>query len=101
MLYDGLRVKRFLIELERAMAAATPEARARVSGAYRSLIRGVVGCTDEIGREFKPTGRAAIGLVGDLLAAMTKTNGGAALLLNLRKLAPTIGPHVAALVSTL
>lgn len=83
------------------MAAASPAARERVAEAYRSLIRGVVGCTDEIGKEFKPSGRAAIGLVGDLMAAMTRSNGGAALMANLRKLAPTIGPHVAALVSTL
>ncbi len=84
------------------MAAATPEQRARVSEAYRSLIRGVVGCTDVIGGAFKPSGMAAMGMLGDLMSAMTKgAAGGALLMANLRKLAPTIGPHVAALISTL
>jgi hypothetical protein len=78
----------------------SPAERAEVSRAYQSLIRGVAASTDVIGGHFKPSSMATLGLLGSLSSAMGP-GGGDKILRDLRITAPTIGPHVTALVSAL
>jgi hypothetical protein len=100
LLYDAGSVKRFLRELEQCLKTLNPAQREEVTIAYRSLIRGIAASTEIIGGHFRPTSMATLGLLGALTTNMG-AGGGEKLLRDLRTQAPTIGPHVTALVSAL
>lgn len=88
------------MELEARLAALSPEKRAEVSDAYRSLIRGVTASTNVISGHFRPSKIATLGLLTALLGAMGP-GGGEKLLGELRQLAQKTGPHVIAFVQAL
>lgn len=93
-------MKRFLRELEACLQRLTPEQRATVASAYGSMIRGISGTTKVIHGFFRPSPMAALGLIGSF-SAILGPGGEEKFLRDLRILAPTIGPHVTALVSAL
>ncbi len=92
-------MKRFLLELEAKLAELPPVQRGELLEAVRSLIKAVAVSTGTIGRMFKPSKTASLGVLMDLVSALG--GGGAALIAKLKKLAPTVGPHVTALVQAL
>ncbi len=93
-------MQRFLRELERCLAGLSPAQRADVGKAYLALIKGVEASTKVIGGFFRPSLFASLELLGALSKAM-KPGGGERLVADLKKNAPKVGPHVAALVSAL
>jgi len=92
-------VKRFLLELEAKLSELPPAQRAELLEAVRSLIRAVTVSTGTIGRMFKPSKSASLGVLMELVSALS--GGGAAVIVKLKKLAPTVGPHVSTLVQAL
>ncbi len=91
-------MKRFLTELEARLAALPARDRAELSGGVLTLVKAVTTSTRTIGSHFKPSKGAALGVLTELFGALSS---GDAFLSKLRKLAPTIGPNVAALIQAL
>jgi len=91
-------LKRFLTELEARLVALPPTERAELAGAVKTLVTAVTKSTGTIGQRFKPSKVATLGVLTDLMGALSD---GAALLKRLKQIAPTIGPHVTALVQAL
>jgi hypothetical protein len=96
--YDAFHVERFLKELERCMARLPPAEREELSAAYRDLVRAVSASSAVISSRFRPSTVAALGLFMELAGAL---RGEGKMIAKLRKLAPTIGPHVTTLVQAL
>lgn len=92
-------MKRFLTELEARLAELAPVQRQELLEAVGALIRAVTVSTGTIGRAFKPSKAATLGVLMELVGALG--GGGAAVVSKLKKLAPSIGPHVSTLVQTL
>jgi hypothetical protein len=93
-------VKRFLRELELRLAGLSPDQREEVAKAYQQLINGVRAATSVISGHFRPSKMAALGLLTELLGAMSP-GGGEKFVAKLRADAPKVGPHVTAFVSAL
>jgi len=87
-----------LTELEARLAALPAAERAELAGAVKTLVTAVTKSTSTIGTRFKPSKIAALGVLTELMGGLSN---GAAFLQRLKKIAPTIGPHVAALVQAL
>lgn len=79
------------------MAKLTPAERTELGDAYRKLAAAVGSSSTVISGKFRPSSLAAMGLLIELGNALRGGN----LVGKLKTLAPTIGPHVAALVQAI
>ncbi len=79
------------------MARLTPAERAELTDAYRKLAAAVGASTAVISGKFRPSSLAAMGLLLELGNALRGGN----LIAKVKTLAPSIGPHVTALVQAL
>lgn len=91
-------MKKFLQELEACLARCSPADREALSAAYRKLVSAVGSSSLTIGGVFKPSKGA---LLGFLIALGGALSNGPKFVAELKKLATSIGPHVAALVQAL
>lgn len=80
------------------MAVLPPADRAALAAAFTTLAKAIGAGTTALRGKFTPSRRATVMFVMDLGSALT---GGTDLIAKAKKLAPTIGPHVAALVQAL
>lgn len=91
-------MKRLLLELEARLRTLPPPQRAQLADAVKQLVRAVGAGGSAFRGLFQPSKGAALLMLSELVSAAT---GGTNLVVKAKKLAPTIGPHVAALVQAL
>lgn len=87
-----------LRELEARMDALAPADRAKLADAIRQLARSISASTSIMGGLFKPSRMASLKMLMELFSG---ASGGVNLVTKAKKLAPTIGPHVTAILQTL
>ena len=93
-----LAMKRLLFELEARMNALGPADRDRLAGAFLQLARAIGASTTIMGGLFRPSRMATLGILSELVSG---ASGNVNLIAKAKKLAPTIGPHVTAILQTL